>query len=253
MRLISASLAFLAASTVAQKFEIEYGNTHITRLMSQLEIARKSGDQTLINDLNAKLERAQQGGDSSWNNYETKCHVSAYFDAEIFAVDIMKPPTEVAWAIDRLDKFWRTDSGGDMPYPGDFDRFMHPDGFRVIKVDYEELPEKVKAWRDDQMIKGTEERKYIANVDGVAFFAPGVVTWLLPLFAGKDVEVGKDACEETDELVNLDNYHKRSQNAEPDTKFLVDYVGRSQVGNSIRIKTVAEKRVKVKADEQGEL
>jgi hypothetical protein len=87
-------------------------------------------------------------------------------------------------------------TGVDLPYPGDFEDFKHPDGYRTLSMPYDSMPLAVKQWREDEMEKGTAMgRKFIAALDGVAYFAPGVVTYLMPLFASKDVVKGENACQ----------------------------------------------------------
>lgn len=157
----------------------------------------------LAREINMMIGWTHVAGLNSWQfwpytdgKYDTACVVQSTWTAEIYAVpDVNNPPRQLAWAIPFLDEYWRTDDGGDMPYPGDFYDFMHRDGFRVIATPYERLPWAVKQWRDEQIEKNTFERKFIAVKDDVAFFAPGVVTLLLPLFAGQDVVPGNDACE----------------------------------------------------------
>ncbi|ORY01279.1 hypothetical protein BCR34DRAFT_494043 [Clohesyomyces aquaticus] len=257
MRFLPAFLTFLATSALAQNFEIQYGDSYITTLLSELSRAEESGDEALIADLNGKIDRAvakimfPDSSDRGRDEWQEQCHVTSTFSAEIYAVDIMNPPKEVAWAIGRLDKIWQTDEGGDLPYPGDFERFMHEDGFRVIKVDYEKLPKGVKEWREEQIREGTEERKFIAEIDGVAFFAPGVVTWLLPLFASSEVEGASDACQ--GELIVLENFRKGKPTADSVEVFGASYLGRAQVGNTIVITMTAQKKVRGAAKEQSEL
>ncbi|GKU21408.1 unnamed protein product [Fusarium langsethiae] len=119
---------------------------------------------------------------------------------------------------------------------------MHSDGFRILRTDYKDLPWAVRKYREELLEEGTKmERKFIAELDGVAFFAPGVVTWLAPLFAGSDVKPGQNACE--DELVDFSNWDKKGTGSE-DVKFSFNYGGKMQVGNSIAIQVNAQKSVK---------
>lgn len=225
----------LAVGAVAQRLDIQIGNP--------------SGRfQSSINDLVP---------------FRSECYISAYLDAEIYAVpDFNNPPKAIAWALSFLDEYWKTPDGRDMPYPGDFstETYMHRDGFRVIMMDYEDLPWAVKKWRQENMDKNEWNSKGIAVKDGKAFFAPGVVTWLLPLFAGRDVEPGKNACEgeywffrycfhrladyHADQLMDLKNYHNGKGNYNSATKFVYTYGGKAEVGNTLRVQAVAEKQVR---------
>lgn len=200
MKLTNAILPLLAsraaAEVAAQRIEIQVGNTAVIDLMRQAAEAEKNGD----HERAAKLRDLRDKTSSPWQEriqWETECSVSSDFNAEIYAVpDPTSAPKEIAWAMDYLDKYWTTDNGGDLPYPGDFDRFMHPDGFRILRVDYKELPWAVRKYREELLKEGTKmERKFIAELDGVAFFAPGVITWLAPLFAGSNVKSGQNTCE----------------------------------------------------------
>ncbi|PWY95172.1 hypothetical protein BO94DRAFT_620649 [Aspergillus sclerotioniger CBS 115572] len=181
---------------------------------------------------------------SDHHQWSVECSTSAYLDSEIVAVnDPANPPKEIAWAFPFLDEYWKTDDGEDLPYPGDFNRFKHPDGFRILRVDYDALPAGVRRWREEEMETAEEmDRKLIAVLDGVAFFAPGVVTYLMPLFATADVVGGHSACE--DELMDLTNYHDPVKRRTDSARFVFRYGGRSQVGNSIRVQTVAQKEIK---------
>lgn len=137
--------------------------------------------------------RSKDVVDDAW---ESEFQVSAYFGAEIFAV---LGPSSVSkgieWAFPKPDEFWKTNDGADISYTNDFHKFMHKDGFRVIMIDYDQLPQGVREWREMEMREGnSKERKWIAVVDGKAFFSPGVVKFLQPLFATKDVELGENTC-----------------------------------------------------------
>ncbi|KAH6880534.1 hypothetical protein B0T10DRAFT_581923 [Thelonectria olida] len=241
---------FIAAEIADQRIEINVGNTRILDLMRQLDQARKGGNDELALKLAKELSdaRSEPIGGHSDVQWATDCKASAYLDAEIYAVsDPSNVPEGLKWAWEFLDKYWTTDDGGDLPYPGDFSTFMHKDGFRVLMVDYEQLPWAVREWREKEMEKGVAmERKFIAVLDGVAFFAPGVVTWLLPLFAGRDIKRGVDACQELDELLNLKRYHNKGNN-DPAFKYSFEYAGMSQVGTTIKVKTRSERQIAVNA------
>ncbi|KAF5003599.1 hypothetical protein FDECE_9854 [Fusarium decemcellulare] len=192
----------------------------------------------------AAISQIENAG-TSWHK---ECSVSSTLNANIYVVpDPEHAPKELQWAMGFLDKWWTDDAGGPLPYPGDFESFMHPDGFRVMTCNYDDLPWAVRKWREDLMIEGTAmERKFIAELDGVAFFAPGIVSWLGPLFAGSHVEPGKDACQ--DELVDIGNFRPKSIENR-DVLFSFHYGLRVQVNNAISIDLHAEKRSKVNRDE----
>ena len=83
----------------------------------------------------------------------------------------------------------------------------------------------------------------------------------MPLFATADVVKGHSACEGrwlglpfsicgavliflADELMDLKNYHDPANRRTDSARFVFRYGGRSQVGNSIRVQTVAQKEIK---------
>ena len=195
MKFTNAILPLLASWAAAQHVEIQIGDSAALSIHRQISEAEKNGEHERAAELRALMNMASPPKERV--EWKTECSVSSNFEAEIYAVPSpSEAPKEIAWAMDYLDKYWRTDAGGDLPYPGDFDQFMHPDGFRVMRVDYKDLPWAVRKYREELIAEGTKmERKFIAEKDGVAFFAPGVVTWLAPLFAGADVKPGKNACE----------------------------------------------------------
>ncbi|CAI6101105.1 unnamed protein product [Clonostachys chloroleuca] len=234
----------------AQRFEINVGSgidPGIFGLMREVDQAQKAGDEARYQELKKKLDNFRSAKvDFSWTS---ECRVSAYFDAEIFTVPgPSSVPKEIEWAFPKLDEYWRTDDGGDLPYPGDFNQFMHKDGFRVIMVQYDQLPQAVREWREKKLKEGdSNERKWIAVVDGMAFFAPGVVTWLQPLFASRDVVLGKNACE--DQLTDFQNFrggHKRTE----DVKFITGFSGLAEIGTTLRVQAFAERQVKQSHDDE---
>jgi hypothetical protein len=196
MKVTNTILSLFASQAAAQVIDIQIGDTAALNLMRQAAQAEKTGDYAHAAELRDLLSksRTQFQEETQW---KTECSVTSTINAEIYVVpDPSRAPKEIAWAMDYLDKYWTTDSGGELPYPGDFDRFMHSDGFRILRIDYKELPWAVRNYREELLKEGTKmERKFIAELDGVAFFAPGVVTWLAPLFAGSDVKPGQNACE----------------------------------------------------------
>ncbi|KAI5459357.1 hypothetical protein BGZ63DRAFT_390758 [Mariannaea sp. PMI_226] len=240
----------VAADIAEQRIEINVGNTEILDVLRKLEQAKKSGNEELASQLldELKIGRSSKQADSN-TQWTTDCKASAYLDAEIFAIkDPRNAPEGIKWAMDYLDKYWTSDDGSEYPYPGDFKTFMHRDGFRVISIRYDQLPWAVREWREQEMEKGlAEERKLIAVLDGVAFFAPGAMTWLMPLFAGADLTRGKDACH--DELLKLDNYHNKDKK-ESGVKYIFKYGGTSQVGTTIRIQTTSQRLVADKGSKE---
>ncbi|KAI1070308.1 hypothetical protein LB507_010260 [Fusarium sp. FIESC RH6] len=240
MKFTNAILPLLASWAAAQHVEIQIGDSAALSIHRQISEAEKNGEHERAAELRALMNMASPPKERV--EWKTECSVSSNFEAEIYAVlSPSEAPKEIAWAMDYLDKYWRTDAGGDLPYPGDFDQFMHPDGFRVMRVDYKDLPWAVRKYREELIAEGTKmERKFIAEKDGVAFFAPGVVTWLAPLFAGADVKPGKNACE--DEIVDFSNWFPEPAVSD-DTKFSFNFGGRMQVGNSITIQVNARKLV----------
>ncbi|GKU05812.1 unnamed protein product [Fusarium langsethiae] len=242
MKVTNAILTLLASQAAAQVIDIQIGDTATLDLMRQAAQAEKSGDHARAAEIRDLLSKSRSFSQDR-NQWKTECSVSSNINAEIYVVpDPSHAPKEIAWAMDYLDKYWTTDDGGELPYPGDFDRFMHSDGFRILRTDYKDLPWAVRKYREELLEEGTKmERKFIAELDGVAFFAPGVVTWLAPLFAGSDVKPGQNACE--DELVDFSNWDKKGTGSE-DVKFSFNYGGKMQVGNSIAIQVNAQKSVK---------
>ncbi|KAJ4128837.1 hypothetical protein NW768_007357 [Fusarium equiseti] len=240
MKLTNAILPLLASWAAAQHVEIQIGDSAALSITRQIFEAEKNGDHERAAELRALMNMASPLKERV--EWKTECSVSSNFEAEIYSVpSSSQAPKEIAWAMDYLDKYWTTDAGGDLPYPGDFDQFMHPDGFRVIRVDYKDLPWAVRKYREELLAEGTKmERKFIAEKDGVAFFAPGVVTWLAPLFAGAKVNPGKNACE--DEIVDFSNWGL-GKTESSNVKFSFNFGGRMQIGNSIAVQVNARKLV----------
>ncbi|KAJ4258104.1 hypothetical protein NW762_008244 [Fusarium torreyae] len=244
MKLTTAIFPLLASQAAAQLIDIQVGDTSKLRLMREAAEAEAHGDHQRAEELREQFRTSMSKTlTQDRDQWKTECRVSSTFEAEIYTVpDPMHAPKEIAWAMNYLDEYWKTDDGGDLPYPGDFDRFMHPDGFRVMRVDYKDLPWAVRKYREELLKEGKQmERKFIAELDGSAFFAPGVVTWLLPLFAGNKVKPGQNACE--DELVDLNNYRKKSS-ATGDVKYSFGYGGRAQIGDFVTLELKAEKASK---------
>ncbi|RGP77041.1 hypothetical protein FLONG3_4870 [Fusarium longipes] len=248
MKVANTILPLLASQAAAQFVDIQIGDTATLNLMRQAAEAEKNGDHAHAAELRDLLSKSHTPFQERVQ-WKTECSVSSTINAEIYVVpDPARAPKQIAWAMDFLDKYWTTDEGGELPYPGDFDRFMHSDGFRILRMDYKELPWAVRKFREELLREGTKmERKFIAELDGVAFFAPGVVTWLAPLFAASDVKPGQNGCE--DELVDWNNWDKKQTGSE-DVKFTYNYGGRMQVGNSIAVQVNAQKAVKQEVGER---
>ncbi|KAM0541764.1 hypothetical protein ACHAPJ_013085 [Fusarium lateritium] len=244
MKLTTAIIPLLASQAAAQLIDIQVGDTSKLRLMREAAEAEAHGDHQRAEELREQFRTSMSKTlTQDIDQWKTECSVSSTFEAEIYTVpDPMHAPKEIAWAMNYLDEYWKTDDGGDLPYPGDFDRFMHPDGFRVMRIDYKDLPWAVRKYREELLKEGKQmERKFIAELDGSAFFAPGVITWLMPLFAGSKVKPGQNACE--DELVDINNYHKKSS-AASDLKYSFGYSSRMQVGDFVTVELKAEKASK---------
>lgn len=229
MKFLTAAISALVASqAAAQHFEIRIGNADVL------------DENSTPGDIDRAFERLL-------SKYETECSVISKFEGSIYVVpDPSRAPKEIAWAMDFLDEYWKTDDGGDLPYPGDFDRFMHRDGFRIIRVDYKNLPWAVRKYREELLAEGKAmERKFIAEIDGVAFFAPGVIKWLAPLFAGSDIVLGQDSCQ--DELTDITNFHNKKAST-ADTRFTYNLDSIVQIGDKISVDVRAEKQTLAETD-----
>ncbi|KAF4446589.1 hypothetical protein F53441_9816 [Fusarium austroafricanum] len=240
MKLSNAVLPLLASQATAQLVEIQIGDTARLDLMRQAAEASARGDYAKAAELRELFQNPSAEQKVQWN---TDCRVSHKFEAEIYSVkDPTHAPKEIAWAMKFLDEHWKTDDGGDLPYPGDFDRFMHRDGFRVMRIDYKKLPWAVRKYHEELVKEGKQmERKFIAELDGSAFFAPGVVTWLAPLFAGSHVVPGKNACE--DDLMDFGNW-QNTKTMSSSYKYTFSYVSKFQVGERITIELAAQRASK---------
>ncbi|KAF4988761.1 hypothetical protein FGRMN_9555 [Fusarium graminum] len=226
-----------ASQAPAQVYTVQVGGTTV-------EMRREAGQVTNHSDHEIETELERLLGDLFSHvreeaQYKTECSVTSQFEAEIYAVpDSSLAPKEIAWAMDFLDEYWRTDDGHDFIYIGDFDLSMHPEGVRVMRADYKDLPWAVRKYHEELVKEGTKmERKYIAEIDGSAFFAPGVVTWLAPLFAGSKVEPGKNACE--DDIIDFSNWHVEPKS--DDVRYTSSYGEMVQVGDHITVELTAQK------------
>ncbi|EXA34001.1 hypothetical protein FOVG_14864 [Fusarium oxysporum f. sp. pisi HDV247] len=249
MKPTNAILSVLASQATAQLIDIQIGDTARLDIMRQAAEAQVNGNTAKAHELMDQIRIADAAHEKSL--WKTDCRVSSQFEAEIYTVqDPSRAPKEIAWAMNFLDNHWKTDDGRDLPYPGDFDRFMHPDGFRVMRTDYKNLPWAVRKYHEELVKEGKQmERKFIAEIDGSAFFAPGVVTWLAPLFAGSKVEPGKDACE--DDLVDFSNWDKKKQ-AGDGVRYTFGYGGKVQIGNHITVELHAQRSSKEGAKKEAE-
>lgn len=264
MKFTNAIFSLLASQAAAQVIDIQIGGTAKLDLMRQAAEASARGDHERAAELRELLSISRSPSKEDVR-YKTECRVSSRFEAEIYTVrDPSSAPKEIAWAMNFLDEHWKTDDGRDLPYPGDFDRFMHPQGFRVMRADYKSLPWAVRKYHEELVKEGIKmERKFIAELDGNAFFAPGVMTWLAPLFAGSEVVPGKNACEgksfewsqrpgltAVDDLVDFSNWNKEKKDISDDVKYSFSYGGRVQIGDNITVELTAEKSSKEKATEE---
>ncbi|KAF5710930.1 hypothetical protein FMUND_9281 [Fusarium mundagurra] len=249
MKPTTAILSVLASQATAQLIDIQIGDTARLDIMRQAAEAQVNGNTAKAHALMDQIRNAD--GAHEKNLWKTDCRVSSQFEAEIYTVkDPSRAPKEIAWAMEFLDNHWKTDDGRDLPYPGDFDRFMHPDGFRVMRMDSKKLPWAVRKYHEELVKEGKQiERKFIAEIDGSAFFAPGVVTWLAPLFAGSQVELGKDACE--DALVDFSNWGKGKQAADG-VRYSFGYGGKVQIGDQITVEVHAQRSSKQGAEKEAE-
>ncbi|KAM0280121.1 hypothetical protein ACHAQK_010275 [Fusarium lateritium] len=249
MKFTNAILPLLASQAAAQVIDIQVGDTAMLDLMRQAAEASARGDHERAAELRELLSIARSPSKGEVR-YKTECQVRSKFEAEIYTVrDPSSAPKEIAWAMNFLDEHWKTDDGRDLPYPGDFDRFMHPEGFRVMRADYKSLPWAVRKYHEELVKEGTQmERKFIAELDGNAFFAPGVMTWLAPLFAGSEVVPGKNACE--DDIVDFSNWNKEKKDVSDDVKYSFSYGGRVQIGDHVTVELRAEKSSKEKPTEE---
>ncbi|KAM0343793.1 hypothetical protein ACHAPU_008221 [Fusarium lateritium] len=241
MKLTNAIIPLLASQAAAQAVNIQVGDTATLDLLREAAEASARGDHARAAELRERLSQSFSHSKEQVQ-YKTECRVTSQFEAEIYTVpDPSRAPKEIAWAMNFLDEHWKTDDGRDLPYPGDFDRFMHPEGFRVMRADYKDLPWAVRKYHEGLVKEGTEmERKFIAELDGSAFFAPGVITWLAPLFAGSKVEPGKNACE--DDIVDFSNWNKKTDAGH--VKYTFSYGARVQVGDHITVELTAQKATK---------
>ncbi|KAF5974697.1 hypothetical protein FCOIX_8114 [Fusarium coicis] len=240
MKPTTAILSALASQATAQLIDIQIGDTARLDIMRQAAEAQVNGNTAKAHALMDQIRITDAVHEK--NLWKTDCRVSSQFEAEIYTVkDPSRAPKEIAWAMEFLDNHWKTDDGRDLPYPGDFDRFMHPDGFRVMRMDYKKLPWAVRKYHEELVKEGKQvERKFIAEIDGSAFFAPGVVTWLAPLFAGSQVELGKDA-----------NWDKKKQAADG-ARYTFGYGGKVQIGDHITVEVHAQRSSKQDAEKKVE-
>lgn len=165
----------------------------------------------------ARMNAARAPKQKSWDDdYETICSSSAYIEAESMPFDPENPDPGWAWAAERLDACQHG------PYPGGFS--ADEEGWRILRVDFETLPEPVRKYFEAHRKNGK-----LCVIDGVALFPPGVVLEWLPLFAstGKECE-GK--------LDNLLRYGKDVGGERVGGLLL----GKTEIGNSVRFQVRAD-------------
>jgi hypothetical protein len=171
------AVALLPSSTLAnadQQFTINYGSGHQTLdLIRSIASAKKANDPTAT-DLAKKL-RDLRDQPVKKSPYDVVCETSADISAEIYPLDPSNLHPQIAWAAAEIEVLF---SG--QPYPGDYNVPKHPDGFRIVRADLNQLPVTVRGW-----IEGHPGQKSFCVVDGVVFFAPGVILEMGGLFAGE--------------------------------------------------------------------
>lgn len=172
----------ISANLAEQRVTINVGDFEGINLMRSIASADRAGDPR-VTEYRSKLHAYRNQEIKEDDEYEVICRTSVDIDAEIYPLDPDNLHPKIAWAEAPLKEMFT-----DVPYPGECYEFMHPDGFRLVKIDYAELPSPVKQW-----ITENPDQNSIAVVDGVAFFAPGVILYLRGLFAG----AGEGACKGT--------------------------------------------------------
>lgn len=170
----ASSSSSTATSEQEQHFTINYGGSHQTLdLMRSIASAKKAND-PIATDLAQKLRdlRAQPVKKFPYN---VVCETSTDISAEIYPLDPSNLHPQIAWAAAEIEALFTG-----QPYPGDYNMPKHPDGFRVVRADLDQLPSTIRGW-----IEGHPGQKSFCVVDGVVFFAPGVILEMLGLFAGE--------------------------------------------------------------------
>lgn len=179
--LLAVALLQLATATQSaseqnqkQHFAMEYGDAHQTlNLMRSISSAKKANDPAAT-DL-AKTLRELRDQPVEEIPYDVVCETSAEICAEIYPLDLSDLHPQIAWAGAELKAMFTG-----QPYPGDYNMPEHPDGFRIVRVDFDQLPGTIRGW-----IESHPEQRSFCVVDGVVFFAPGVILDMLGLFAGE--------------------------------------------------------------------
>ncbi|KAJ5965969.1 hypothetical protein N7481_012683 [Penicillium waksmanii] len=95
--------------------------------------------------------------------YDVVCETSTDISAEIYPLDPSNLHPQIAWAAAEIEALFTG-----QPYPGDYNMPKHPDGFRVVRADLDQLPSTIQGW-----IEGHPGQKSFCVVEGVVFFAPG--------------------------------------------------------------------------------
>jgi hypothetical protein len=176
----------------------------------------------------ARMEAARAAPQPHWSDdYEAVCQTIGQVSAESYPINHLDEPEKldagIRWAALELDSFF-----DEVPYPGGFS--ASEKGFRILRTDVESLNGKVRKWVEDPYNKN---QKSILVMDGVAFFAPGTVLELLPLFVGEEGEC--DGAFEDMRRYGRDVGGERVSGG---------IMGKSEIGNSVMVQFRLEKLVK---------
>jgi len=176
----------------------------------------------------ARVEAARAAPQPHWSDdYEAVCHTIGQVSAESYPIDQLDQPEKldagIRWAALELDSFF-----DEVPYPGGFS--ASEKGFRILRADLESLNGKVRKWVEDPYNKN---QKSILVMDKVAFFAPGTVLELLPLFVGEEGQC--DGAFEDLKRYGRDVGGERISGG---------IMGKTEIGNSVTVQFRLEKLVK---------
>lgn len=252
--LLTAALLTLTSATLEdQDFTINYGSPQTIDLLRSIASASSANNPEVTALLNQLKEQRNMPLAKKAPLYETVCETSADFSAEIYPLNPEDPHPELAWAIAEIESHFSEE-----PYPGDYNSPMHPDGFRIVRADYDSLPRSIRVW-----IESHPEQKFFCVVDGVAFFAPAVILEMLGLFAGEGEGECLGKCFLISFLVLLwtrevicfqalrlkigqfstdpEVYLKKGTE---DVIYTAQMLGSAEIGNNLVIKAVARKQVK---------
>ncbi|KAH7008411.1 hypothetical protein EDB80DRAFT_716490 [Ilyonectria destructans] len=133
----------------------------LTTDLLPLLLAPGAAAQTTPPKMSRERKSALIGEANAAEKWLKDCEARASYKVEIHTVPYpAHAPKEMTWAMDYLNEHWKTADEGDLPYPGGFDVFMARDGFRVIRMNYEDLPWTVRKYREELLAEGTAiERK----------------------------------------------------------------------------------------------